>query len=327
MATGQNIEVPIEAESSSDYDTDSLGSDLTSVASSVYNYVYENGRRYHSYRAGKYMLPNDEKEQDRLDLLHHIFRLSLDGKLCRSTLDNPMKVLDVGTGTGIWAIELGDEFPAAEVVGMDVSPIQPEWVPPNVRFQVDDATDQWAFPENSFDFIHVRTMAGSIKDWPQFLNQAYKHLKPGGQIELSEGRTHFCCDDGTYDPNGDTAVAVWVREFHRIAGAIGLDFDVFPKFAEHLKQAGFENVVEDEHPCPVGSWPKNKKLKEIGKYFKHQFLTGAVDSYTLALFTRAGGWSEQETQALIAEVRNNFRTNRLHAYTHLSFCIANKPQI
>ena len=41
-----NPERPIEAETSSDYgsETDSVGSDLTSIASSVFHYTYENGR-------------------------------------------------------------------------------------------------------------------------------------------------------------------------------------------------------------------------------------------------------------------------------------------
>lgn len=51
------------------------------------------------------MLPNDEQEQERLDVLHHVFRLTLDGALCRTKLDSPQKILDVGTGTGIWAMQ------------------------------------------------------------------------------------------------------------------------------------------------------------------------------------------------------------------------------
>lgn len=51
------------------------------------------------------VLPNDEREQERLDLLHHVFRLSLDGNLCRTQLKDPQRILDVGCGTGIWAIE------------------------------------------------------------------------------------------------------------------------------------------------------------------------------------------------------------------------------
>ena len=41
--------------------------------------------------------------------------------------ENPGRILDVGTGTGIWAIEMGDEYPSAEIVGTDLSPIQPSW--------------------------------------------------------------------------------------------------------------------------------------------------------------------------------------------------------
>lgn len=104
-------------------DLDSIDSDLTSLSSSIFNYTYENGRTYHAFRSGSYVrflswapgnglvliivqvLPNDEAEQDRLDLLHHIFRLCLHGELCRTKLSNPQKILDIGTGTGIWAIE------------------------------------------------------------------------------------------------------------------------------------------------------------------------------------------------------------------------------
>jgi hypothetical protein len=42
----------------------SRSSDFTSIASSIRNYVYENGRRYHSLNAGKYVMPNDEVSSD-----------------------------------------------------------------------------------------------------------------------------------------------------------------------------------------------------------------------------------------------------------------------
>lgn len=64
-------------------------------------------RRYHSYKDG-YLLPNDDTERERLDLTHHLFCLTLDGDLCLTKLNNPERILDVGTGTGIWAIEMGD---------------------------------------------------------------------------------------------------------------------------------------------------------------------------------------------------------------------------
>jgi hypothetical protein len=55
------------------------------------------------------------------------------------------------------------------VIGFDLSPIQPTWVPPNVQFEVNDACEaEWGYKVNSFDFIHARAMYGSIADWLAF---------------------------------------------------------------------------------------------------------------------------------------------------------------
>lgn len=62
--------------------------------------------------------------------------------------DNQALILDIGTGTGIWAIEMAEMFPKALVIGTDLSPVQPsnrQWIPPNCRFEVDDAEREWIF--------------------------------------------------------------------------------------------------------------------------------------------------------------------------------------
>jgi len=53
-------------------------------------------------------MPNDEGEQERLDLYHHMFLQLLGGKLYSAPLQNPQHVLDVGTGTGIWATDFAE---------------------------------------------------------------------------------------------------------------------------------------------------------------------------------------------------------------------------
>ena len=119
-----------------------LQSSTASISSSIMKFREENGRTYHAYQDGKYLLPNDEREQDRLDLQHHLFTLTFNGKLFTCDVDKGKKeirrVLDAGCGTGIWAIDFADEHPEAEVLGIDLSPIQPAFLPPNVTFVVDD---------------------------------------------------------------------------------------------------------------------------------------------------------------------------------------------
>ena len=88
----------------------------------------------------------------------------------------------MGTGTGIWATcvitiasvvhtmyriltfgssGMADEYPSAKVTGVDLSPIQPPFVPPNCVFEIDDVTLPWTYAENQFDFIHVRELFGT----------------------------------------------------------------------------------------------------------------------------------------------------------------------
>ena len=87
----------------------------------------------------------------------------------------PVKVLDLGTGTGIWAIDFADIFPSAEVIGTDLSAIQPTLVPPNCRFEIDDAEAEWTWPEESFDYIHNRNFVCAIRDWPKLIRRAFEY--------------------------------------------------------------------------------------------------------------------------------------------------------
>lgn len=52
------------------YQSDAPQSASTSLASTVYNYSFENGRRYHKFREGAYNFPNDDSEQEREDMKH-----------------------------------------------------------------------------------------------------------------------------------------------------------------------------------------------------------------------------------------------------------------
>ncbi|KMU81946.1 hypothetical protein CISG_09408 [Coccidioides immitis RMSCC 3703] len=166
MATDHTCSM-IEPDSSASGDTEhqTVESDYASIASTIPNYVYQNGRRYHSHRMDQYLLPNDEREQERLDFIHHIFRLTLGGELCYAKLDNPQRILDIGTGTGIWAMEGTNFILPLMRLGL---------APPNVQFLVDDALQDWVFPESSFDFIHIRTLGGNIPDWLSFMQKCYK---------------------------------------------------------------------------------------------------------------------------------------------------------
>ncbi|KAF9877072.1 hypothetical protein CkaCkLH20_05338 [Colletotrichum karsti] len=77
-----------------------------SMTSSIKNHVYFGGRRYHRYRDGKYLLPNDHIEQEREIVKHDLISLLIEGRLFVAPIgDRPQRILDLGTGVGTWAID------------------------------------------------------------------------------------------------------------------------------------------------------------------------------------------------------------------------------
>ncbi|KXH36516.1 TAM domain methyltransferase [Colletotrichum nymphaeae SA-01] len=90
-----------------------------SLTASIFQNRVENGRTYHRYKDGKYNMPNDETESERLDFQHDICIYTFDDKLgIAPPCDDDVKVgrvLDVGTGTGSWAMDFGDLHPESDV--------------------------------------------------------------------------------------------------------------------------------------------------------------------------------------------------------------------
>ncbi|RDW62438.1 S-adenosyl-L-methionine-dependent methyltransferase-15 [Coleophoma cylindrospora] len=291
-----------------------LEGSTSSLASSILKYRHENGRTYHSYKEGKYMLPNDESEMDRLDLLHHLCGLTFDNKLFLCPIDTKKvhRVLDSGTGTGIWAIDFGDENPQAQVIGVDLSPIQPQFVPPNVAFQVDDIEEPWTF-SYKFDFIYSRRMHGSIKSWPRFFGQAFANLNPGGWIECCDGILPMRTDDNSFPEN--SALKRWgdLMVDAMSESKFGRPLDSALHYESQLAAAGFKNIVVLDYKWPTNRWPKDKKLKEFGMW-NNSNLVGGIAGLSTAACTRLCGMSLEETEAFMDDCRKELNDTKIHAY-------------
>ena len=189
--------------------------------------------------------------------MHKIVELAFGNRISRAPIKNPKRVLDLGTGTGIWAIEMGDRYPNAEsIIGNDLSPIQPRWVPPNVSFEVDDVEADWTY-SRKFDLIHSRFFYASIKNWPRLMQQAYDHLEPGGYAEFTDADITWTSPDGSHK---GTMTETVQQKFFEAMDAVGIVYSPGPRLEEWMKAQGFEDVTVQRYPLPVGSWPADKKL-------------------------------------------------------------------
>lgn len=231
-----------------------------SLTSSVLRHREAWGRTYHKFRSGEndYWGPNDDTQNDSLDIGHHMLTLLLHNKLLLAPVDeqNTRHVIDLGCGTGIWTMDYADAHPDADVTGVDLSPIQPAWTPPNCHFLIDDIEDEWAYPADHFDLVHIRCLMGSIKDWPALYRQAFARTRPGGWIQHLDMSIMFTSDDGSLA--GEHIMPQWSQTFIDCGEQIGKTFLITDKAAQWIREAGYEAVEEQWFKVPVGPWAKDK---------------------------------------------------------------------
>lgn len=206
---------------------------------------------------------------------------------------------------------MADQYPEAVVIGTDLSPIQPSWVPPNCAFEIDDFELPWNFTQ-PFDFIHARGIEGSVKDFRRLFSQAHRNLVPGGWFEVMEPTVDIFSDDDSVSkaPN----LSEWRDRLIEASGKFGKQMGSAKNYKQWMIEAGFKDVTEEIHKVPFSPWAKDPKLKELGRYQQANMLE-ALDAYSLALFTRFLGWSVDQIQMLLVGVRSELLDRRLHIYS------------
>ena len=106
------------------------------------------------------------------------------------------KVLDIGTGTGLLAIELAKKIPDVEVIGLDLSDValkvarknlQEIEQPFKVSFEKGDAEDT-PFENCAFDLVVSSNTLHLIKNPVRMFDEIQRVLKPSGKFFISDLR-------------------------------------------------------------------------------------------------------------------------------------------
>ncbi|KAI1099911.1 S-adenosyl-L-methionine-dependent methyltransferase [Jackrogersella minutella] len=295
-------------------------SSTNSITASILEYRTIQGRTYHSDRhESSYFAPNDEQQMHSQDITHHYLSVMLKDKLFLAPIkDDVEKILDVGTGTG-------DQFPEAEVTGTDLSPTQPLWVPSNVKFEIDDCIKEWTWPDNNFDFIHMRYLFGAISDWNALFRQAFRCCKPGGWVQSCECDCMMSSDDGSIKEDG--VVATFWNPLWAEMSKLGPSFKVLEERRQNkgFEEAGFVDITEVNYKLPIGGWPMDPKLAEVGG-LALLTLINDLEGYTIVPWNIVHGENTPGYQETLAFLRKELRSRSMHSYMKIRYVYGRKPE-
>ncbi|CCT65349.1 uncharacterized protein FFUJ_02285 [Fusarium fujikuroi IMI 58289] len=290
-------------------DDSALGEDFASstasITSSILEYRKFQGRTFNSDKyETEYFAPNDERQKESIDISRYL-------------TSEPGLVYGQYTND-----DFADQYPNAEVIGTDLSPIQPDWVPPNVRFELEDATGNWTWANGTFDFVHMRYLIGAIADWGALFKEAFRCCKPGGFVESVEVNPTFFSDDET--ASEVMAVQTWNKLFREASKAFGRSFCEIEGDAELLAAAGFVDVQVTDFKVPVGGWAKDPKLCQVGQFLRAT-IENDLEGYTLMAWQSILGWPKDEYQVFLMDMRKALRDKKVHSYIRVRFINARKP--
>ncbi|KAG3178971.1 hypothetical protein PC129_g25468, partial [Phytophthora cactorum] len=95
----------------------------------------------------------------------------------------------------------------------------------------------------------------------------------------------------------------WADVFRQVGDKMGKTLDFSDRKLEKLAQAaGFANINYETHKIPVGRWPRDKKMKELGTFVSLSF-SQALDGFIKLPLCEILGWSPEEMQLFAVEMR------------------------
>lgn len=173
----------------------------------------------------------------------------------------------------------------------------------------------------------MRYMVGAFTDeeWVSVYQKAYNTLVPGGWIEQLEPDGNVHSDDNSVDP--DSALAQWGSILIGCGKKLGRSLETVNSFKPAIENAGFTNIHDHYFKCPLGSWPKDERLKEAGKMNLESWSNG-LEGFALLLLTRFGEpepWSKEEVYVYLAKVRQDLKKPGTHPYHFVRRVWAQKP--
>ncbi len=256
----------------------------------------QDSRRY--LEDSTYQLPKDAEEDVRLNFQHHVLFHAI-GNHYVAPLSPPLPlILDVGTGTGIWANEMARLFPGAVVVGIDLSSASfQDPTQPNCLLRLGNVLSGLPFPDAFFSFTHQRLLVAGIaaENWPRVVRELVRVTQRNGWVELVEA--------SSLAEGAGPATARMQDLLETVSRSWGFDATIIRHLGDLLLDAGLHQVEMQPIPIPVGAW-----AGRVGQMMKQDLLS--VVSALKGRYSIQAGISEAEFDQMMQAMAQEWEVYR-----------------
>ncbi|KAI9597829.1 S-adenosyl-L-methionine-dependent methyltransferase [Syncephalis fuscata] len=267
------------------------------------------GRQYLDMDGVAYRLPIDSEEMDRLDSLHYLMR-SVTGVNYFAPTEKMTRCIDLGTGSGIWLMEMASEHTNCDFTGVDIIlPPTTDLKPANCKFATANILEGLPYPDSSFDFVHHRFLNLAIPDqiWPIYVHECARICAINGWIEMVE-TTGTLSNVGAHGERFNT----W---HHQLMHPCGVDLFAVDEVPARMQAARLSDVRTEKYMIPAGDW-----AGDMGRR-GWNCLRANVEAVRHLLIQEIG-LSNEEIDGFLMKL--NEETNRLKSYWTVKVYCARK---
>ena len=175
--------------------------------------------------------------------------------------------------------------------------------------------DSWLAPylpgRVSYGRLSSSSNACIVQPLPRLTPLAYRHCKPGGYFELQELDPRFVSDDRSLTEN--STLAYYSRLICEASAEYNRPVPHHHEYFAWFEKAGFVDIKQVLLKSPTNPWPKDKKLKEVGRYQLLAHIEG-LEGVSIGLLCRVYDWKPEEVKILMAKLRPELKERSIHSY-------------
>ncbi|KAF7362283.1 Methyltransferase str3 [Mycena venus] len=246
-----------------------------------------------------YALVSDEAEWERLDAQHNGIAKYLDHKLAPVDLGKPRKILEIGSGSGAWAIQAAKAYPDAEVLAVDMNSLPARPLPSNIRFQQLNILEPFPFPAGSFDIIHIRFVLCHLPHGHAVLPRIIELVAPGGWLLVDDIDFLYAFEGLDKAPGVKRGFTGLIKsmESHDGDAHFGKTLKSLLESSSALSEVNVNKV-----DVPINPIPEDPALAALGKTMRQAFMNAVGAQKLNPEAVATGGLTREVQQAFLEEM-------------------------